>query len=64
MKENVNYQLKMDKILKEIKDGGSELAKVPSLLLHSCCAKRRWTFYILLPGTMALIYIVVQVYSA
>ena len=38
MKENVNYQLKMDKILKEIKDGGSELAKVPSLLLHSCCA--------------------------
>ncbi len=34
MSNNINYQLKMDKKLEEIK--ASE--KVPKLLLHSCCA--------------------------
>lgn len=38
MKENVNYQLKTDKILSEITDRRWESAKEPSLLLHSCCA--------------------------
>ncbi len=36
MSENVNYQLKLDKMLKEIAEQGREEA--PSLLLHSCCA--------------------------
>ena len=35
MNENVNYQLKLDKILQKLE---AQEGNVPSLLLHSCCA--------------------------
>lgn len=38
MKQNINFQLKMDKLLEQIKTETAETGKVPSLLLHSCCA--------------------------
>lgn len=38
MRENINYQLKTDEILKGITEQGSEKNGVPALLLHSCCA--------------------------
>lgn len=33
-----NYQLKLDKILREITAGVEEGGRIPTLLLHSCCA--------------------------
>lgn len=38
MCEKVNFQLKLDKILKEIEKETMLNHRVPSLLLHSCCA--------------------------
>ena len=38
MGQNLNYQLKMEKILQEIEKKKNTTGKVPSLLLHSCCA--------------------------
>lgn len=38
MDQNVNYQLKTDKIIQELEVQTNETKKVPSLLLHSCCA--------------------------
>lgn len=38
MKENRNYQLKLDNILKEIAEKTQADGNVPTLLLHSCCA--------------------------
>lgn len=38
MKENVNYQLELDKILKVICQDMQGGKKPPTLLLHSCCA--------------------------
>ena len=38
MGQNLNFQLKMEKILSEIEKGKIVTGKVPSLLLHSCCA--------------------------
>lgn len=36
MGENINYQLKMDKILQSLE--GKNADEIPTLLLHSCCA--------------------------
>ena len=38
MKENVNYQRKLDQMLQELSMEAEEKGKVPILLLHSCCA--------------------------
>lgn len=38
MNQNINFQLKLDKILREIESAWIPLGKVPTLLLHSCCA--------------------------
>lgn len=38
MSQNINFQLKLDKILQEIEEETREGKKVPTLLLHSCCA--------------------------
>ncbi|MGN0437261.1 MAG: epoxyqueuosine reductase QueH [Lachnospiraceae bacterium] len=38
MKENVNFQLELDKILKKISEQIEEENNIPTLLLHSCCA--------------------------
>lgn len=38
MNENINFQLKMDKALKKIKEEKVSTGWIPSLLLHSCCA--------------------------
>lgn len=38
MKENVNYQRKLDQMLQELSVEAEEKGKVPTLLLHSCCA--------------------------
>ena len=38
MKENVNYQRKLDQMLQELSMEAEEKGKVPTLLLHSCCA--------------------------
>jgi len=38
MSENINFQLKMDKIIQEIVAKTKTTGKVPTLLLHSCCA--------------------------
>lgn len=38
MNQNINFQLKMDKVLQEIQQQTKGTGKIPSLLLHSCCA--------------------------
>ncbi|MBE5925209.1 MAG: epoxyqueuosine reductase QueH [Lachnospiraceae bacterium] len=38
MKENINFQLKMDKILESINEEKKKIGYVPKLLLHACCA--------------------------
>ncbi len=38
MSQNINFQLKLDKILKEIEKESKDTNYVPKLLLHSCCA--------------------------
>lgn len=38
MKENINYQRKLDQMLQELSMEAEEKGKVPTLLLHSCCA--------------------------
>lgn len=38
MGQNLNFQLKLEKILQEIERETNTTGKVPSLLLHSCCA--------------------------
>lgn len=38
MSQNINFQLKLDKILKKIEEEISVTGKTPTLLLHSCCA--------------------------
>lgn len=38
MSQNVNFQLKLDKILDEIDAKTKATGQVPTLLLHSCCA--------------------------
>ncbi len=38
MSQNVNYQLKLEKMLEEIRMKTKEEKRVPTLLLHSCCA--------------------------
>lgn len=38
MSQNINFQLKLDKILKQIEQETIATSNVPTLLLHSCCA--------------------------
>ena len=38
MEENINFQLKLDKKLQEITDNTDKGEKIPTLLLHGCCA--------------------------
>lgn len=38
MSENHNYQLKLDKILQEVTNKTKAGGRIPTLLLHSCCA--------------------------
>ena len=38
MNQNINFQLKLDEILKQINADTEMTGKIPSLLLHSCCA--------------------------
>ncbi len=38
MSQNINFQLKLDKILSEIEAETKATGYVPNLLLHSCCA--------------------------
>ncbi len=38
MDKNINFQLKMDKLINELQQNTKTTGKVPTLLLHSCCA--------------------------
>lgn len=38
MSQNYNYQVKLDKILQEIITKAEQGGRIPTLLLHSCCA--------------------------
>lgn len=38
MSQNINFQLKLDKIIQEIIERTETNGQVPTLLLHSCCA--------------------------
>ena len=38
MSQNINFQLKLDKMIEQIRKETELTGKVPTLLLHSCCA--------------------------
>lgn len=38
MSQNINFQLKLDKKLEEIRQDTEQTGNVPTLLLHACCA--------------------------